>query len=301
MTMIGGNISGSVGIDAFRQGVSVTRLSHMRKRVTPTLRSTSDNRIVFNSKELVDSIEFNDTLLTSYMTASITELSRSYLPNNNLDALDFGQPDVYTSDPSYTEVTRYDAVNYLQDDGNDAIYPSVLSANSLEQADQKSGVIEPFVIRSAIERSTLEGDRPFRSVYGSITSFGEDNRNRSVEIVQQVNINAESPEPFEDSADVVMNATFTSGSSAIAGYFNNADYNIEAFCDTSDAELAYLDMTDVEMKKILVSGSINSLSGTLFNDSSTKNNYKSTNSGFVYRNARLGTDSLAFGGLNRKL
>jgi hypothetical protein len=183
------------------------------------------------------------------------------------------------------------------------------------------GVIEPFPIRSVIDRSIIDTPFQTRGVRGGCEA--DDIFRRSISIEDQYMRNGNTYAPWLDGVELFgSDIAQQSGSFAMMGIVIDDPTLIRPFKDTTDIQIRYHDITDEEMKNILsqwnyVSGSrsLHSTHGgegsavalgaaNLFVPPGTRGadlrrDHVYAAHGFDYIESPLGADSIVYGGLKR--
>ena len=216
------NVRGSVAtlsssIDQFRQGVSVRSLAQRYIGMSPKMAAGSAPLMVIDNKL----IKFQDTVFdetnqppriakiisgtsAAALSGSTTSLNSargiiSFVPNHQMVRRDFGQPKLFKFNEPYEDMSKWNPVEFMGDCGDQfIIYPYILANVSMKDPDQMDGVIEPLAIRSRASRNSIDWPYEAHSVWGFLSDGAEDSRRHSCPILQQIDLEATSMEPFED-------------------------------------------------------------------------------------------------------
>lgn len=101
-----------------------------------------------------------------------------------------------------TEIATAGPIAYLEDDTGSLIYPVIMSNVSMKDPDQYDGVIEPLEIRSRASRNSPDGYFAAHDIRAILqTDVAEDSRKRSNPIVQYIDKEATTHEPYEDGVE----------------------------------------------------------------------------------------------------
>lgn len=272
-------LSGSSSSDPYKQGVEITDIKHWLAGTVKISAGTPGH--------IIEPVCFG-----------ITEVSIQ----DNLNEISHIEPTILYG--AYNEIDLFNPINFifLQDSPNKPInqlitFPIVTSDNNQLENYVLNGVIEPFPIRSVISNFSI--NFPFephstKGAYGngnlSIFSAGEE-----VLTVDYYNPQTENMEFFLDEGEpIIMENGKTSVSlGTTMGYFNNNQNSMLPFDDnavlprgekipnTYTSDLAEVVNRMLRQTEVYVT-----------------NNQRASTSGIVYDNAtKIGTDSIAFGGM----
>jgi hypothetical protein len=284
-------------IDRFRQGVSITNKSYVRRDSNSTITSIRKTAIISGLP----------TITSHGYSGETTEEIHA------VEIRDFGQPKLFKDNEPFEEMATMSRpftkivsnvtsayggpISFIEDSGLQQ-YPVILANVSMKDPSQMDGVIEPLSIREVISNTSQETPFVAHRVRASIMDGNVETIYGSDRILQQIPITGSLQiDPFIDAADVLM--SIISGSDSSLTTFNL--FAPGFISDIQRKSNPYVDSRKKYIKTLIGSGSQEFTLGTgsLRERGLTDYMQKSAGSGFTYGNNELGTDSIAFGGFKK--
>lgn len=154
----------SGSLDYRREGVSVLTKEQQVSTSIVRLRPNSSDLLIYSGKLVSDDF-FDENLLDSEISGSITNA-----PNNFYEMRTLGQG--APTDPTYTEISDFDVIRYIEDDGL-ALYPVVLTALCFTDPAAEDSTIGIFETRKEIANLRIEPAFARKGVKASSCSTAE--------------------------------------------------------------------------------------------------------------------------------
>ena len=205
----------------------------------------------------------------------------------------FGQPKTFNTTNAFEDLSKFNPVNFINDESGEQSFPSFFGNVNLRDPDQMNGVIEPFGIRAKASLTSIDFPYESHDIRG-VFMVGNIDRNLAVEqVFQSYPIDrAKIIVPFIDSDEYMGSGSMLSV--RLPGIFSDDKSIIHPFEDQDAGEGSKLG--------ILISGS--GIIGALeemnpATEDILANDHRSAGAGFTYTNNAAGTDSIAFGGLKK--
>ncbi len=216
-------------------------------------------------------------------------------PNGEQESTNYGQPTTFNPTLPYVDMQKFNPVTFVSGSDNPIMYPLVSNV-SLLNPNQMDGVIEPLTIRKVVSMMSTDGSQDRHRIRGSIQAGDVDARNKSSQLVQVYDYREPLVTvPFIDAPLYMGDAT--DGSVILPGIISDAEAILRPFRDASHEERVLDDVPAIDEDGLMLAALL------LMTGSSSQSmlgeNQISATAGFIYDNAPLGTDSLAFGGLKK--
>lgn len=275
--MIGGDsISGSL------QGVEIRTFNQVYQGMMPKMRPINSPIMVVDGQRIDNLKLFDENLSTQIDTKKVEQF-----PNFELETLSFGAPKEFRDDTFFEDMSRFDPVGFIQDEGSTLIYPQVLWNLSAKDTDTYDGVIEPLTIRSRASRNSIDWPYDPHDVRGAVSNAAEDIRRRGNMIVDYVF-------PVDRSVEAYLDECFEQDTLGLPqpGFFS----------EPSDLSTPFEDGTDWEDAANRLSGDIKSAIITSRESTDTffpRGSISARSGQIVNLNDSPGTDSIAYAGMKR--
>lgn len=216
--------------------------------------------------------------------------------DHQIAQFNFGQPKDFEENTQFDDTQqKVDPQKYLED-------PTQFDPNTVGENFSLDGAIEPLTIRDVASFESIESPFTAHSVKGALMHGNEDIVHRTDVMQQFIPLPRIAPtavEPYEDSDDHF--GVELTGSVSLPGFLTDIVRVTHAF-DDSRIHTASLvengDSFDENGNLLSINAAILAMTGTV-EDDMRPIDHKSAAAGFTYDNNPAGTDSLAFGGLDR--
>jgi hypothetical protein len=290
----GSTFTNTGSIEPFYQGINVRENKYFMMGLTPKIRPGAPDKIFVKGVDLSAKKYYDDTLVSANANVLLLSGARSMVPSFEMQQTTYGQAKLFNDDVPYTEMQKFNAKQYLEDDTGAMIYPYVGSNPAARDPYQNDGVIEPlYQIRQSLSLMTIEFPYLAQGVWGTLGgTYAIDSRRGSVLITQQINNVTSSLDPYEDSGTEYFGTSLT-GSVALPGFLTEQQARIGPWTDDTAMSIHIKQLTTGSQAFAMA---LNAMSGTN-TQRMLKNHHRSATAGFVYdNNSAIGTDSIAFGG-----
>lgn len=273
---------GSDSISGSLQGVEMRTFEQVYLGMMPKIRPLNSPIMIIEGKRIDNLKIFDENLSVEVGTKKIEQF-----PNFEMENLSFGMPKDFRDDTIFEDMSNFNPISFIQDEGSSLIYPQVLWNLSAKDLDSYDGVIEPLTIRSRASRNSIDWPYEAHGVRGAVSNAAEDVRRRGNMIVDFVFPVDESVEPYLD--DIFEQDTLGMDPPPFLS-------------EPSDFIVAFADGTDWEDAAMNLGGDISS--ALLLSHESTEQMFPrgsiSASSGqIVNLQDSPGTDSIAYAGMKR--
>jgi len=273
---------GSESISGSLQGVELRTFGQVHQGMMPKIRPLNSPILMVDGQRIDNLKIFDENLSTAVGTKKV-----EMFPNFERDDLSLGMPKEFRDETIFEDMSRFDPVSFIQDEGSTLIYPQVLTNLSAKDLDSYDGVIEPLTIRARASRNSIDWPYDPHDVRGALSNAAEDVRRRGNLIVDYVFPIDASVEPyldecFEQDTLGLPQPGFLSNPSDLAPPFEDGtDWEDAAKRLSGDIRNALLMMRE-SSEAFFPRGSISARSGQIVNLEDSP-----------------GTDSIAYAGMKR--
>jgi len=228
-----------------------------------------------------------------YSRRGITPVVEPTLTGSFSEDQNFGQAREVQFDTPFDDVSKFSPTLYINDVGGGERYSPLLTNVNIREPSQADGVIEPFVIKASIARTSVDHPHEVRTIRGEWGNGNEDHGRRHDHVDPLFDFKAPSVvSPFIDMTTRMGDSDAGAISLPITG--SRPDAVVSPFVDDQRPKIRVFDKTATGADMLVALEAMSP--GT---DNYAQNDQRSARTGFTYQNVTQGIDSIAFGGQRR--